>query len=65
MVGDNRNLTIDDIQSWARSAPPEQVTQAASKLLEQVSGYPDSHRQTFQKGMSAQTRKLFQGEPVG
>jgi hypothetical protein len=63
---DPKTLGISDIDQWAGQAPPDQVIQAAHKLLDRVSGYGDTHRQTFSQNMRDETRgKLFQNEPVG
>lgn len=63
---DPKNLSISDIQAWAQQASPDQVTQAAHKLLDRVANFDDTHRQNFTRGLNNQVRdRLFADEPVG
>jgi hypothetical protein len=61
----DRDLKVTDIQSWANTAPPELVIEAAHKLLDKVADYTDENRERFSSGVSQQGRKLFEGQPVG
>lgn len=62
---DPKNLSISDIDQWARQASPEQVVQATHKLLDRVADFDDTHREKFTNGVSGQARnKLFERQPA-
>lgn len=59
----NQNITQQDVDSWLRSAPPEQVVQHGQNVLNTIASYPQEQRDRFSSSLKSDTKnKLFQRE---
>lgn len=56
-----QQITQQDVESWLKSAPPEQVVQHGQKVLDTIASYPQDQRDRFTKSVKSDTRsKLFE-----
>jgi hypothetical protein len=65
-MADNRqNITQDDVTNWIRSAPTDSLMPVVTAGLDKIATAGGDYHQRFQQQLSPQSKRLFQGEPVG
>lgn len=58
-----QNLSPQDIESWFRTASPEQGVQVGQTALKTIAGYPQEHRDRFANNLSSDVKsRLFERE---
>lgn len=64
-LADNKNITSQDVADWMRQAPHDQLVTVLPQAIDRIASSPQDYRDRFTQMLTPNSRKLFQGEPVG